>query len=120
MTAQQEDHTLDLLEKLNGTGQFLRFIAWALGGMAVCGLAVAGWVFNVNRTQLDHTRDIDDLKPKVSALQFEAARRDVAAAPTLTQIHELDNRLARIEEKFANIQEQNAMVIELLRKTVPK
>lgn len=120
MTAQQEDDTIDLLEKLNGTGQFLKFIAWAIGAMAVAGLSVAGWVWTVNGKQSEHSRDISELKPKVTALEYSQARREAMSIPSLNQIHELDNRLARIEEKFQNITEQNAMVIELLRKHMPQ
>jgi hypothetical protein len=120
MTTEQEHDTLELLERLNGATSFLRSIAWAMGGLAVAGVSVAGWVWTVNAVQNDHTQDLLELKPRVASLEVQQARRDSIVIPSLTQIHDLDKRLARIEDKFQAITEQNAMMIELLRKHDPK
>lgn len=115
MNQGEEDSFFDVMEKFNRTGSALRTIAWAIGAMAVAGLAVAGWVWAVNDAQAEHDSEIRDIKPRVVALETRAVRFDAAPPPSSAQFYELDKRLDRMEQSATTLKEQNAMILQELR-----
>jgi hypothetical protein len=116
MSEHEEEGFFDVMEKFNRTGSALRFIAWALGLMAVAGLSVAGWVWAVNQAQTEHDEEIRDMKPRVAALETRAVRFDAAPPPSASQFYDLDKRLDRMEQSATTLKEQNAMILQELRK----
>lgn len=116
MNQGEEDSFFDVMEKFNRTGSALRTIAWALGLMAAAGLAVAGWVWAVNDAQAEHDEELRDMKPRVVALETRAVRFDAAPPPTSAQFYDLDKRLDRMEQNSLTLREQNAMILDTLKK----
>lgn len=115
MNQGEEDSFFDVMEKFNRTGSALRFIAWALGLMAVAGLSVAGWVWAVNDAQAEHDEELRDMRPRVAALETRAVRFDASPPPSSAQFYELDKRLDRMEQSATTLKEQNAMILQELR-----
>lgn len=115
MSQEEEIDLFDVMKKANEAGSALKFIAWAFGGMAVSGLAVAGWVWTVNQLQAEHDEEIRDMKPRVAALETRAVRFDAAPPPSASQFYDLDKRLDRMEQSATTLKEQNAMILQELR-----
>lgn len=116
MRKDEESGFIDAMDRINSTCSAIKSIAWALGGMAACGLAVAGWVWTVNNIQSNHDNELKELRPKVADLEKRAVRLDATPSVTVTQLYDLDKRLARNEDKLQSIVEQNAMILSELRK----
>lgn len=117
LMSEQEQHELfEALERINHAGSALKVIAWALGGLAAAGVAVAGWVFTVNQVQAEHGEDIAELQPKVAQLETRAVKFDAAPPPTQAQFHDIDKRLDRTEDQLADIKEQSALILEAVKK----
>lgn len=116
MTSDEEEGFFDAVEKFNRTSSALKIIAWAIGCMAAAGLAVAGWVWTVNRIQSEHIEDFRDIKPRVAALETRAVRFDAAPPPSQAQFYDIDKRLDRMEQNALTLREQNAMILDTLKK----
>jgi hypothetical protein len=116
MTRSEEEGFFDAVERFNKTSSALKIIAWALGAMAVAGLGVAGWVWGVNAIQSEHIEDFADIKPRVAALETRAVRFDAAPPPSQAQFFDIDKRLDRMEQNAITLREQNAMILESLKK----
>lgn len=116
MSEHEEEGFFDAMERINKTGSALKVIAWALGLMAVAGLSVAGWVWAVNDAQAEHDEEIREIKPRVAALETRAVRFDAAPPPTSAQFYDLDKRLDRMEQNALTLREQNAMILDTLKK----
>ena len=116
MNEQENTDFFEALERVNRAGSAVKVIAWALGGMAVAGISVAGWVWTVNQIQREHAEDLQDIKPKVAALETRAVRYDAAPPPSQSQFHEIDKRLDRTETQLTDIREQTALILDTLKK----
>ena len=123
MDHEEQGDFFDLVEKLNKTGNAFRFIAWAFGGMVACGLIVAGWVWRVNETQVTHGKKIVEHDGKIESVQARHQSLDTwkatsEASPKVTQadMFSLERRLQKTEDQLITIKEQNAYMMETLRR----
>lgn len=123
MNHEEQNDFFDLVEKLNKTGNAFRFIVWALAGLVGCGLLVAAWVWRVNETQLTHGKKIVEHDGKIEASEIRYRSIDTwkatsEASPKVTQadMFGLERRLQRTEDQLTTIKEQNAFMMETLRK----
>jgi hypothetical protein len=116
MSAREEEDFIDTLEKLNKTGTFLRFIAWAIGSLFCGSIGVAIWVWQVNKSQEEATAAVNDFRPRLSALETRAVRFDASPPVSLSQFHDLDKRLDRMEQQGMTLKEQNALILDTLKR----
>ncbi len=116
MSEQENTEFFEALERINHAGNAVKVIAWALTGMAVAGISVAGWVFTVNQVQTEHSEELRELTPKVIQLETRAVRFDAAPPPTQAQFHDIDKRLDRTEVQLLDIREQTQMILESVKK----
>ena len=117
LMSEQENHEFfEALERINRAGSAVKVIAWALTGMALAGISVAGWVWTVNQVQSELGEDLDKLKPKVEQLETRAVRYDAAPPPSQAQFYEIDKRLDRTETQLKDIREQSALILEAVKK----
>jgi len=106
---------MDAMDRINKAGSALRVIAWALGLMAVAGVSVFGWVWTVNDVQKTHEVEIQDIKPRVTAMEARAIRTDASPPVSREQFYELDKRLDRMEQGAITLKEQNSIILQELR-----
>lgn len=133
MDHDEQSAFFEAMDRVNRAGSALKVIAWALGGLTAAGLSVAVWVLNVNWAQADHGKKIGEmspkveaftpaletvkeLKPRVEALEARAVRYDAAPPPSQAQFYEIDKRLDRMEQTAVTLREQNALILESLKK----
>ncbi len=109
MNDEEQNEFFEKVDAVNRAGSALKLIAWAIGGMAVAGLSVAIWVLNVNWAQAEHGKKIEELTPRVDALEKRGIQYDAAPPVSREQFHELDMRLGRMEQ-------QTALILETLKK----
>jgi hypothetical protein len=111
----EENSFMDAMDRINKAGSALRVIAWALGLMAVAGVSVFGWVWTVNDVQKTHEVEIQDIKPRVTAMEARAIRTDASPPVSREQFYELDKRLDRMEQGAITLKEQNSIILQELR-----
>ena len=116
MNDDEQNEFFKHVDSVNRAGSALKIIAWAIGGMAVAGLSVAIWVLNVNWAQAEHGKKIEELTPRVSALEKRGIQYDAAPPVSREQFHGLDMRLGRMEQSATTLKEQTALILETLKK----
>lgn len=116
MSAGENEDFFAAIDRVNRAGNAVKIIAWALGALLAGGLFVAGWVWSVNDKQGKHDEDLRDIKPRVIALETRAVRFDAAPPPSAREFYELDKRLDRMEQASVTLKEQNALILETLKK----
>lgn len=116
MNEEENADFFNAIERVNRAGNAVRVIVWALGSMIVAGMTVTVWVWTVNRNQVTHEEELRDIKPRVMALETRAVRFDAAPPPTQAQFYEIDKRLDRMEQASVTLKEQNALILDTLKK----
>jgi hypothetical protein len=116
MNQDEQSDFFDAIERVNRAGSALKVIAWSLGGLTAAGLAVAGWVLQVNWAQAEHGETLKVQTPRVEALETRAVRFDAAPPPSQAQFHDIDKRLDRMEQNSAMLREQTALILEAVKK----
>lgn len=116
MNETEQSDFFEAIDRVNRAGSALKFIAWALGGMAAAGIAVAVWVANVNAGQSEHSEVLKNHEPRIQQLETRAVRFDAAPPPSQAQFHDIDKRLDRTETQLSDIREQTALILEAVKK----
>jgi hypothetical protein len=113
MSDDQEEDIIDKLAKL------LPMVKILIGGascIAMALLSVAAWVWTEQSLNASQEERIQKIVPRVESLENWKLIRDSSPAVTLSDLHAMDKRLSSHEDKLATIKEQNALILETLRK----
>lgn len=116
MSDGEQSDFFEAIDRVNRAGSALKVIAWALGGMAAAGVAVAVWVANVNQGQARVAETLKSHEPRIQQLEVRAVRFDAAPPPSQAQFHDIDKRLDRTETQLLDIREQTALILEAVKK----
>ena len=101
----------NILESLDTLGKLAGLIKITIGGAVAIGatlLGVAGWVWSINATTTAHGKQLENIVPSVRTLETWHSTYDVEKF-TAREAASLDKRLQRVED-------QNAAIMETLRK----
>ncbi len=117
MSEENEESIIDELAKL------LPMVKILLGGAGAIGTALIGvgiWVYTQQNANTTQDKEITELKPRVASLENWKLVRDSSPVVTLQDLHAMDKRLSTQEDKLATIKEQNALILETLKRLEAK
>lgn len=106
MSHEEESDIIDHLETLGKLAGLIKITIGGAVAIGACLLATAGWVWTINATCLDHTKQLEHLSPSVQKIEMWKATTEATPRINAMEIHTIDKRLQRVEDQYTAILDQ--------------